>query len=743
MIDWSTSRPVAGALVVASLLPDSLPYRGVADSSGHFSLGPLPQGDYLVNGVLDQDTDHRQGPREAYGSARVARGKSAVGELWAFVHDTSTARIQTVAVDDSVKASITFSQKLDPRQRLSPRDVSLRLLPDSTPVTVSSILPQPVDDSIHGTRTPAEDSTGVEDSTGADTSRGGAARCPRAAWPSRRGSSAITAASVRSPGPEGPQAVGSRLADGARSPGGTQHHRRHRHRGGRGRCSGEAKGRAEGQRQGGADPKQPEARPAARQPQASAAGRQPPPHQPEAQRSRFSEEEAVTDPRRQLPSVDRLLHQPAVQELLRHAPRGAVIAAVRESLDAARTRRAGPPEEWEDDIRERLVRRTGSELRPVLNATGVVLHTNLGRAPLAEAAIQAMLAIAGGYSNLELDLSTGIRGTRSDHCRALLRSVTGAEDALVVNNAAGALILALNALADGRDVLISRGELIEIGGSFRIPDIMAKSGARLREVGTTNRTHLEDYRRALNSDVGAILTVHRSNFELRGFVASPQPEKLAELAAGAGIPYLYDIGSGLIPDLSPWGLTGEPRVAEALGASAGLVLFSGDKLLGGPQAGCLVGSRELVARCRENPIARAMRADKLTLAALAATLGLYQDEEAVRLVPVLAMLTLGPEELGRRAQRLAAACPATVRAQTMAGESAVGGGSFPGAVLATTLVALDAGSLGADGLALRLRLGQPSIVARVASGRLVIDPRTLPEDSFPVVAAAIEQALGS
>ena len=452
----------------------------------------------------------------------------------------------------------------------------------------------------------------------------------------------------------------------------------------------------------------------------------------------------MTDRRRQLPSVDRLLHQPAVQELLRHAPRGAVIEAVRESLDAARTRRAGPPEEWEDDIRERLVRRTGSELRPVLNATGVVLHTNLGRAPLAEVAIQAILAIAGGYSNLELDLSTGIRGTRSDHCRALLRSVTGAEDALVVNNAAGALILALNALADGRDVLISRGELIEIGGSFRIPDIMAKSGARLREVGTTNRTHLEDYRRALNGDVAAILTVHRSNFEQRGFVTSPQPEKLAELAAGAGIPYLYDIGSGLIPDLSAWGLTGEPRVTEALRAGAGLVLFSGDKLLGGPQAGCLVGSREWIARCRQNPIARAVRADKLTLAALAATLGLHQDQEAaVRLVPVLAMLTLDPEELARRAQRLAAACPPMARAQTMAGESAVGGGSFPGAVLATTLVTLDAGSLGADGLALRLRLGQPSIVARVASDRLVLDPRTLAEDSFPVVAAAIEQALGS
>jgi L-seryl-tRNA(Ser) seleniumtransferase len=242
--------------------------------------------------------------------------------------------------------------------------------------------------------------------------------------------------------------------------------------------------------------------------------------------------------------------------------------------------------------------------------------------------------------------------------------------------------------------------------------------------------------------VAIILSVHRSNFEQRGFVASPEPNQLAELAAGAGIPYLYDIGSGLIPDLSPWGLTGEPRVSEALAAGASLVLFSGDKLLGGPQAGCLVGRGELVARCRENPIARATRADKLTLAALAATLGLYQDSEAaVRLVPVLAMLTLDPAELARRAQRLAALCPAAVRAETLPGESAVGGGSFPGAVLATMLVALDAGPLGPDGLALRLRLGQPSIVARVANDRLLLDPRTLPEDSLPVVAAAIEQAL--
>jgi L-seryl-tRNA(Ser) seleniumtransferase len=450
----------------------------------------------------------------------------------------------------------------------------------------------------------------------------------------------------------------------------------------------------------------------------------------------------MTDRRRELPSVDRLLHQPAIQELLGVAPRGAVVAAVRESIEAARTRRAGPPERWEEDVRERLARRAGSSLVPVLNATGVVLHTNLGRAPLAVPAIQAMTAVASGYSSLELDLPSGTRGSRNDHCRDLLRTTTGAEDGLAVNNAAGALVLALNALAEGRDVAISRGELIEIGGSFRIPDIMAKSGARLHEVGTTNRTHLDDYRRALDSGVAAILTVHRSNFEQRGFVASPAPAALASIADEAGIPYLYDVGSGLLADLAPWGLTDEPRVSEALAAGAGLVLFSGDKLLGGPQAGCLVGRTDLVARCRTNPLARALRADKLTLAALAATLALYQDPEiAIRTIPVLTMLTLDQGELSRRAARLAALCPEAVRAQTLPGESAVGGGSFPAAVLPTTLVALEAGSLGPDGLALRLRLGDPPLVVRVAAGRVLLDPRTLPEDTFPTVARAIEQAL--
>jgi L-seryl-tRNA(Ser) seleniumtransferase len=450
----------------------------------------------------------------------------------------------------------------------------------------------------------------------------------------------------------------------------------------------------------------------------------------------------VTDPRRQLPSVDRLLQEPAVEALLRVAPRSAVVEAIRDSLAAARTRRAGPPDDWGSEIAARLEQRTRPGLRPVLNATGVVLHTNLGRAPLADAAVQAVVAVAGGYSNLEFDLSSGTRGSRTDHCRLLLRRVTGAEDALVVNNAAGALVLALNAHAAGREVLISRGELIEIGGSFRIPDILARSGARLREIGTTNRTHLDDYRRALDQNVGAILTVHRSNFEQRGFVASPEPEGLARLAEEAGVPYLYDVGSGLLADLSPWGLTSEPRVLDALAAGAGLVLFSGDKLLGGPQAGCMVGSAALVAHCRSNPFARALRADKLTLAALEATLALYQEPDtAIRSIPVLRMLTLDAGELTARAARLAALCPASLHAEIRPGQSAVGGGSFPGAVLPTTVVALDAGEMGPDSLALRLRVAEPPVVTRVADDRVLLDPRTLPEDAFAIVARALEQAL--
>jgi L-seryl-tRNA(Ser) seleniumtransferase len=448
------------------------------------------------------------------------------------------------------------------------------------------------------------------------------------------------------------------------------------------------------------------------------------------------------DSRRNLPSVDRLLQEPGVQALLALAPRSVVVAAAREAVEAARNGRAPVPANWVEEVAERVTRHASASLVPVFNATGVVLHTNLGRAPLARAAIEAVRTVASGYSTLEFDLATGARGSRSDHCASLLAGLSGAEDGLVVNNAAAALVLALNAVAPGKEVLISRGELVEIGGSFRIPDILVKSGAILREVGTTNRTHLQDYRDNLTGAAGAILTVHRSNFEQTGFVASPEPEALAGLAAEAGIPYLHDVGSGLLADLTPWGLTSEPRVPDAVRRGAGLVLFSGDKLLGGPQAGCMVGSRPLIAAARRNPLARAMRADKMTLAALEATLALYRDPvAAIREIPVLAMLTLDATALRARAAGLRDAISLPEASALLPGSSAVGGGSFPGAVLPTTLVALEPGATGAASLALRLRLGSPSVVARIEAGKVVLDPRTLPEASLPDVAGAVRAAL--
>ena len=450
----------------------------------------------------------------------------------------------------------------------------------------------------------------------------------------------------------------------------------------------------------------------------------------------------MTDPRSRLPSVDRLLQDPAVNRLLEQMPRTVVVDAVRAVLEDARADPQHPPADWGTAVSRAARERMTPSLRRVLNATGVVLHTNLGRAPLARAAVAAMDRVAAGYSSLEYDLAEGARGSRTAHCAGLLTELTGAADALVVNNAAGALVLALNAVAQDREVVISRGELIEIGGSFRIPDVMSKSGARLREIGTTNRTHLKDYADAVGEQSGAILTVHRSNFELRGFVTTPQPRTLAALAADHDLPYVYDVGSGLLADLSPWGLTGEPRVPDALALGAGLVIFSGDKLLGGPQAGCLVGSAKLIDRCRGNPLARALRADKLSLSALEATLGIYRDpDRARREIPVLRMLTLTPAHLAELAADLAAQCPASLEPALVGGESTVGGGAFPGSRLATTLVALTSEKLGATELARRMRLDRTPVVARVADGRVLLDPRTLPADSLAEVGANLARVV--
>src|SRR5204863_5307017 len=378
----------------------------------------------------------------------------------------------------------------------------------------------------------------------------------------------------------------------------------------------------------------------------------------------------------------------------------------------------------------------------VINATGVVLHTNLGRAPLARSAREAMSRIAAGYSNLEYDLLRGARGSRHGLCRDLLVELTGAEDAIVLNNAAGAVLVALSALARGGEALVSRGELVEIGGSFRIPDIMARSGAALVEVGTTNRTHRADYEAALTPRTRLLLKVHRSNFQVTGFTTEVPATELAGLARHAQVASLYDLGSGLLLDLAPWGLTGEPSVAEALASGVDAVAFSGDKLLGGPQAGILLGRRDAIAACRKDPLARAVRSDKFTLAALEATLALYRDPERARVeIPVLRMLTQDVTQIRQRAEALQKGVGK--EAEVIEGESEVGGGSFPGAKLRTWLVRLnpDTRHLTPDTLSARLRGGSPPVIARIVDDRVVLDPRTIFPDELETLARAVRAAL--
>jgi L-seryl-tRNA(Ser) seleniumtransferase len=449
----------------------------------------------------------------------------------------------------------------------------------------------------------------------------------------------------------------------------------------------------------------------------------------------------MTDPRRKLPAVDALLEAPGVAPLLAAHPRALVVRAVRETVEAARANGGTPPAAgWDAAIQTAVRRLAAPSLAPVINATGVVLHTNLGRAPLAPTAIAALTGIASGYSALEYDLGRGTRGSRHAHCRDLLVELTGAPDALVVNNAAGAVLLALSALSRGGAAIVSRGELVEIGGAFRIPDIMARSGAQLVEVGTTNRTNRKDYESALSADSPPrlLLKVHRSNFQVTGFTADVPAAELAALAHARNVPFLYDVGSGLLVDLARWGLTGEPTVADAVASGADLITFSGDKLLGGPQGGILLGSEAAIAACRADPIARAVRADKLTLAALEATLALYRDPETARReIPVLRMLTEDLEGVKRRGEALKNGVGRG--AELIEGESEVGGGSFPGAKLKTWLVALRHPV--PDTLAGRLRGGEPAVVARIADDRVVLDPRTILPDQIDATVRAIAAAL--
>ncbi len=455
------------------------------------------------------------------------------------------------------------------------------------------------------------------------------------------------------------------------------------------------------------------------------------------------------DPRRLLPSVDQALQRPDVQALVEARGRPAVVKALRSALDALRSRATAGATGLEAaveglgrDVAERLEAARRPSLRRVVNATGVVVHTNLGRAPLSPEAAARVAEIAASYSNLEYDLERGERGDREVHAESRLRDLLGVEGTVVVNNCAAAVLLAVNTLAEGREVLVSRGELVEIGGSFRIPDVLRKGGARLREVGTTNRTRLADFRAALSTETGMILKVHQSNFRIVGFTEEPSLHELGELAREAAIHLVEDQGSGLLEPL-PGGLATEATVTQAVRGGADLVTFSGDKLLGGPQAGLAAGRWNLVERMRKNPLYRALRVDKMTVAALDATLVEHESSRAATTVPVLRMIQAPLAEVRARAEafarELAAVAPA-LRPALVDGESAVGGGAAPTVGVPTVTVALEPGPAGADALAAALRAGSPPVVVRVAEDRLVVDLRTVRPDEEQVLLAALAAA---
>jgi L-seryl-tRNA(Ser) seleniumtransferase len=444
------------------------------------------------------------------------------------------------------------------------------------------------------------------------------------------------------------------------------------------------------------------------------------------------------DPRRLLPRVDALLDHPALVERAATWGREAVLGAARRALEAGRRSAAGGGaipglDELAAGAAGELDALAGRRVRAVVNATGVVLHTNLGRAPLSDAA-RAAVAAAAGYATVEYDLAAGARGRRGAAAEALLREATGAEAALVANNAAGALLLCLGGLARGREVVVSRGELIEIGGEFRLPAIMEAAGVTLVEVGTTNRTHLGDYAGAVGPATGCVLAVHPSNYRVEGFATRPGLAELAALAHGHGLPLVHDVGSGLLRGT----FGAEPSVQASLRAGADLVLFSGDKLLGGPQAGLLVGRRDLLGRLARHPLARAVRADKLTIAALEATLAAHLAGRREEL-PVWRALLLGPEDIRPRAAALAAAVGAA--ASLRDGVSVAGGGSLPGEGLPSVLVEVDPGAAGDAAVLARLRAADPPVVARAERGRVVVDLRCVPPDQDELVAKALQAAL--
>jgi L-seryl-tRNA(Ser) seleniumtransferase len=450
---------------------------------------------------------------------------------------------------------------------------------------------------------------------------------------------------------------------------------------------------------------------------------------------------------RDIPAVNDLLSLPAVRELEERAGHAIVREAVRSVLDAHRVRVSAGEESdlgqetLEAEVQAKVESELNPSLRRVINATGVVLHTNLGRAPLARQAVESVAEVAARYSNLEYDLEAGERGQRDAHTDRLLAKLVGAEAVLVVNNNAAAVFVALNTLADGGEVLVSRGELIEIGGSFRIPEICAKSGALLREVGTTNRTRLSDYAAAIGDRTRVLLRVHPSNFRIVGFTERPDLAALVELAHRHSLAVIEDLGSGCLVDLAPFGLQDEPPAGASLRSGVDVATFSGDKLLGGPQAGILAGRTESLARIRKNPLFRALRVDKLTIAALEATARLYLrgDLEAI---PVLRILRAQASDVAAAAARLKGHLSkiSNFAVELEPGESVAGGGSSPGHGLPTTLVTVVHSRASAEEVAAGLRQHRPPVIARVERGRVLLDPRTLlGEDEEHEIAQALER----
>jgi L-seryl-tRNA(Ser) seleniumtransferase len=458
-------------------------------------------------------------------------------------------------------------------------------------------------------------------------------------------------------------------------------------------------------------------------------------------------------PLRQIPSVDELLQEPVIQKLLEVHPRWTVIEAVRETLEEHRQKiltllREGIEAVVPDlstlvgQVRRKALHLARPSLRRVINATGVILHTNLGRAPLSREALARLQEVAEHYSTLEFDLPQGARGSRQGHIQGLLTRLTGAEGALAVNNNAAAVLLSINTMAEGREVVVSRGELIEIGDSFRIPDVMRKAGAVLREVGTTNRTRLKDYEEAIGEKTALLLKVHPSNFRIVGFTSDVPLADLVALGRRRALPVMIDMGSGAIADLTPFGLRGESTVHETLRSGVDLITFSGDKLLGGPQAGLIVGKKLMIERIRKNPLARAVRIDKLSLAALEATLrGYLEGEKGLGAIPALAMITCPLDAIEQRAERVRAGLQAlahpSVRVTVEEQQSEVGGGALPAQGLPTYCVALQRSSLSPHRLEALLREADPAVVTRIKEEKVLLDMRTVREDEVELLISAV------